>query len=954
MLKITQKIVILFLASMLLLSSISVLSIARSNSDISDVISLSFSFDKPEITKISIDGQQFTRTTIAGLDRSERAGSPALPKKTARVLLPPHTMVKSIEIEKSGKGTISGIENIELGAVIYQPLGIPDVDFMITDPDESNVVAVLNSAGSNAKSEAVEDFTPKYDSTRIYPENQFTISGIQYKRGFPVLIVDLYPMQYDAPSKTLTYYTHMDLKVSLEKDSSLPFSPLYRGLSEDFAVVGDTVDNPSVIDEYREIASNSFDDSSDFVASSDESSGSSIGNMLIITTDSLKNVPGPYNLQALADVHKEHGMGEVYIETVESIYMKYPPVSGGNWDFQRSESLRIRSCIKEYYLNKGVDYVLLVGDDDYRWENGMILPLFFAPLLRDKNIVDNNEVPTFQLYLYTVQIWGFRFDSQPDDDDDNDEGPPYKEKGDNISRIPGPNITRPDVNNDNNGPHTDKSEDMHSVPDPNVAGPGDSSGSPSSGGDVASGQQAGSGGSGIAASEASSLVSSDVERNVDSSGQIRSEVNQIKLSSLSFNTYLPSAGDVGILQRDDPRTPDDGKDGETGKWILLYSRDITTASDLPYACLDVVGSREPGGKDKIKKGPSYFSDLLSEVYVGRAPVSDTSDLKNFVKKTISYMDASDDEYDKVLNVGEHLGFGGPSEFGADSMNELIDGCDHNGFSTRGIPSDHYIIEKLYAKLKKWTGNTLIDTINKGNVGLVNHLGHANVDFNMKIGTPSYRKHGAVPVSGFRNDQYPIFYSQGCFAGAFDSGSPFYHDCIAEYLTVKNSHAGVAGIWNSHFGWGRLSSTDGPSQRYHREFIDAIFGEGKSLLGVANQDSKEDNIGRLDCDPMLWLYYCINLFGDPALHVHGAPAYTLDDYSGQDDSVPDEQGSDDVDGNDASSDDPLDDDTSDGSGSSDDGNSGIHVHSLFYRFKMFLNSRGFDFRGLLRNFLTSIR
>ena len=65
-------------------------------------------------------------------------------------------------------------------------------------------------------------------------------------------------------------------------------------------------------------------------------------------------------------------------------------------------------------------------------------------------------------------------------------------------------------------------------------------------------------------------------------------------------------------------------------------------------------------------------------------------------------------------------------------------------------------------------------------------------------------------------------------------------------------------------------TNGPSQRYHREFIDAIFGEGKSYIGMANQDSKEDSMGRIDSWPMVWLYYCLNVIGDPMLKVKGAP------------------------------------------------------------------------------------
>lgn len=41
--------------------------------------------------------------------------------------------------------------------------------------------------------------------------------------------------------------------------------------------------------------------------------------------------------------------------------------------------------------------------------------------------------------------------------------------------------------------------------------------------------------------------------------------------------------------------------------------------------------------------------------------------------------------------------------------------------------------------------------------------------------------------------------------------------------------------------GASNSTDGPSQRFDRQFWDAYFGEYKSNLGALNADSHEDNL-----------------------------------------------------------------------------------------------------------------
>jgi hypothetical protein len=85
--------------------------------------------------------------------------------------------------------------------------------------------------------------------------------------------------------------------------------------------------------------------------------------------------------------------------------------------------------------------------------------------------------------------------------------------------------------------------------------------------------------------------------------------------------------------------------------------------------------------------------------------------------------------------------------------------------------------------------------------------------------------------------------------------------------VKLPVGAFAGIWNARYGFYLPNSTDGPSQRFHREFVDAIYGENITILSQANQDSKEDNLYRINEDCMRWCYYELNFFGDPALHIH---------------------------------------------------------------------------------------
>ncbi|GAI29604.1 unnamed protein product, partial [marine sediment metagenome] len=213
----------------------------------------------------------------------------------------------------------------------------------------------------------------------------------------------------------------------------------------------------------------------------------------------------------------------------------------------------------------------------------------------------------------------------------------------------------------------------------------------------------------------------------------------------------------------------------------------------------------------------------------------------------------------VLMVGEFLGFGGVADFGGNCMDQLIDDSNADGYTTVGIPSDEFNIATLYDR--DWPGNDwpkseIIDIINKG-THIINHLGHGNNFHVMKLDEPVRMRQGEIYgechdiVENLTNDRYFFVYSQACLSGAFDNKSSdleiYPYDCIAEYLTTKTEHGAFAAIMNARYGFGSIESTDGPSHRFHREFLDAVFGENILQIGKANQDSKHDNLWRINQD-----------------------------------------------------------------------------------------------------------
>ncbi|MFH1748451.1 MAG: C25 family cysteine peptidase, partial [Planctomycetota bacterium] len=279
--------------------------------------------------------------------------------------------------------------------------------------------------------------------------------------------------------------------------------------------------------------------------------------------------------------------------------------------------------------------------------------------------------------------------------------------------------------------------------------------------------------------------------------------------------------------------------------------------DLFFGCLDGTWNYD---------GDSYWGepndgdgggdvDLVAEVYIGRASVGNTTEANRFVNKTLWYLNGGHTQPAKVLMVGEYLGFGGVSDYAGNMMDQMIDGSSADGYTTVGIPTSIYDVNTLYERDGPWSQADLVAQINAG-LHVINHLGHGSPDYAMKL-------YDSDIISDLYNSDLCFVYSQTCLAGHFDGT-----DCWAEYMNIKTDNGGFGVVMNARYGWGTYNSTDGPSQRFNRQFWDAVFGEGKPRLGPANQDSKEDNIYRINQSCMRWCTYELNVFGDPTLRIQG--------------------------------------------------------------------------------------
>ncbi|MBU0959386.1 MAG: hypothetical protein KKB31_05570, partial [Nanoarchaeota archaeon] len=339
----------------------------------------------------------------------------------------------------------------------------------------------------------------------------------------------------------------------------------------------------------------------------------------------------------------------------------------------------------------------------------------------------------------------------------------------------------------------------------------------------------------------------------DDASKIR---NFIRDAYVNWNTeYVVLGGDADIGQEIIP---------VRGLFDDLYL--TLVSSDLYYSCLegsfDYDGDGVFGELDDGVGGED--ADFLAEVYVGRVPVDDEDEINTFVDKIIVYENLGVDSFShlsNVLMVGESLGLGGPAVYANLMLDEVHEGSTEHSYLTSGYPSG-YNVDFFYEADGYWSKDDLKNRINQDNLHMINHLGHGQFFRNMKL------EEIMGDLDDLTNNNNKFFgYSEAC-----DSGK-FVYDSIIECMVLGPNRA-FGYIANSGIGIGTPGSTDFPSTRYHREFIDALFSERILNFGKANQDSKEDNLGSLPSNEayvwwgndwalaMEYIYYSITLFGDP--------------------------------------------------------------------------------------------
>lgn len=267
-------------------------------------------------------------------------------------------------------------------------------------------------------------------------------------------------------------------------------------------------------------------------------------------------------------------------------------------------------------------------------------------------------------------------------------------------------------------------------------------------------------------------------------------------------------------------------------------------------------------------GEQMDADLMPELAIGRICYNDANELDNIINKLHKFTEEPIvDLVETSLMVGEWL-WEGPT-WGGDHMDELIGNTNLYGYQTDGFPEEWTfptMYDRTYGYEEAWSGSQLYPLMSAGPT-YVNHLGHSNTNYNMRLTNNTVTTYN-ISNNG-NNGNFSVIFTQGCYAGSFDnrgtSVGNYGDDSITERFTGIETSA-AAMISHSRYGWGSAGSTNGVSQKYHRQWADAIFTEEIVEIGETLNDCKIDNIPMMDNATMYWVYFETNLFGDPAMNL----------------------------------------------------------------------------------------
>jgi hypothetical protein len=285
-----------------------------------------------------------------------------------------------------------------------------------------------------------------------------------------------------------------------------------------------------------------------------------------------------------------------------------------------------------------------------------------------------------------------------------------------------------------------------------------------------------------------------------------------------------------------------------------YQDEDTIPCDLYFADLDGTWDGNSNGTyGETGDGVNMYSD----VYVGRAPVKNVTQVNNFVNKVITYEKSPSLSFIEkaLLPVGNLW----PGNHG-NGINDTI---------AAAIPAD-WKKAKLYQDYGLISRYTVRDSINQG-FHFCHMVGHGN-QYGIYYNYGSNLFYNYSDPNSQTNDSTDAVISNsiGCYCGAFEQASASAnYDCMAEHMVNDNKRCATATMMNSRYGWGYSNwpNSLGPSGEVSVWFYRKLFGTSAYHLAEVHAASKDQLVPTAGSDPYLrWCLYENNLFGDPEMPI----------------------------------------------------------------------------------------
>jgi len=233
-------------------------------------------------------------------------------------------------------------------------------------------------------------------------------------------------------------------------------------------------------------------------------------------------------------------------------------------------------------------------------------------------------------------------------------------------------------------------------------------------------------------------------------------------------------------------------------------------------------------------------DLYYDLYVGRASVDNSIQVRTFVNKVLTHEQNPPTGYLRRMLMADALLWSG---YNHRQSNDSIAAITPSGWTDVIIHDPG-------------SSGAVRDSINNG-FQFCHFVGHGN-ELGIYDGSDAYYS-VAYANSQTNGDKVNLMNSIACYSGNFE-----YSDCVAEAAHNRDGGASIAVIFNSRYGWGTPPYL-GPSEKLDIRLYDFFFNHDTMPIGITHALSKEVYRSNAMSDQCWrWCYYETNLLGDPLL------------------------------------------------------------------------------------------